>query len=55
MAIAEKSNNPESSSALVEPVTQTAGMSKLHKAIFAVLLIALIILPFLVYPIFAMK
>ncbi|MBA98169.1 MAG: branched-chain amino acid ABC transporter permease [Sulfitobacter sp.] len=30
-------------------------MSKLHKAIFAVLLIALIILPFLVYPIFAMK
>lgn len=55
MAIAEKSNNPESSSALVEPVTQTAGMSKLHKAIVAVLLIALIILPFLVYPIFAMK
>ncbi|MGR3510585.1 MAG: branched-chain amino acid ABC transporter permease [Sulfitobacter sp.] len=53
--MAEKSNNPESSSALVEPVTQTAGMSKLHKAIFAVLLIALIILPFLVYPIFAMK
>ncbi|MEH6390429.1 MAG: branched-chain amino acid ABC transporter permease [Sulfitobacter sp.] len=30
-------------------------MSKLHKAIVAVLLIALIILPFLVYPIFAMK
>ncbi|HDZ82072.1 MAG TPA: branched-chain amino acid ABC transporter permease [Roseobacter sp.] len=30
-------------------------MSKLHKYIFAILLIALIILPFFVYPIFAMK
>ena len=55
MAIAEKSNNLESSSPLVEPVTQAAGMSKLHKYIFAILLVALIILPFFVYPIFAMK
>ncbi|HEC70593.1 MAG TPA: branched-chain amino acid ABC transporter permease [Roseobacter sp.] len=30
-------------------------MSKLHKYIFAILLVALIILPFFVYPIFAMK
>ncbi|KKN48267.1 hypothetical protein LCGC14_0654490 [marine sediment metagenome] len=55
MAIVEKSNNLESSSPLVEPVTQAADMSKLHKYIFAILLIALIILPFFVYPIFAMK
>ena len=55
MAIVEKSNNLESSSPPVEPVTQAADMSKLHKYIFAILLIALIILPFFVYPIFAMK
>lgn len=34
---------------------QTAGMPTLHKVIFAVLLIALIILPFVAYPVFAMK
>ena len=55
MAIVEKSNNLESSSPPVEPVTQAADMSKLHKYIFAILLVALIILPFFVYPIFAMK
>lgn len=36
-------------------VPQSAGMSKLHKAIFVVLLVFLIALPFFVYPIFAMK
>ena len=34
---------------------QTAGMSRLHKIIFAVMLVALIALPFFVYPVFAMK
>ena len=37
------------------PAAQQAGMPLLHKAIFAVLLAVLIVLPFLVYPVFAMK
>jgi branched-chain amino acid transport system permease protein len=37
------------------PMTQTTGMPKLHKVIFAVLLLGLIALPFFVYPVFAMK
>ncbi len=37
------------------PAAQPAGMPLLHKAIFAVLLAVLIVLPFLVYPVFAMK
>lgn len=36
-------------------VPLSAGMPMLHKAIFAVLLAFLVVLPFLVYPIFAMK
>ena len=48
MAIAENTSN-------VVPVAQTAGMPPLHKAIFAVLFLALVALPFLVYPVFAMK
>ena len=34
---------------------QTAGMSRLHKIIFTVMLVALLALPFFVYPVFAMK
>ncbi len=37
------------------PAVQQAGMPLLHKAIFALLLAVLIVLPFLVYPVFAMK
>ncbi|TNF23358.1 MAG: branched-chain amino acid ABC transporter permease [Rhodobacteraceae bacterium] len=37
------------------PVAEQAGMPGLHKAIFAVLLAFLVVLPFLVYPVFAMK
>lgn len=37
-----------------EPVA-SAGMPPLHKAIFAVLLAVLLVLPFVVYPVFAMK
>ncbi len=37
------------------PVPQVAGMPMLHKVIFVVLLIFLAALPFMVYPIFAMK
>lgn len=37
------------------PVAQTTGMPTLHKVIFVVLLAVLIILPFFVYPVFAMK
>lgn len=37
------------------PVGQTIGMPKLHKVIFVVMLGILIVLPFFVYPIFAMK
>jgi len=37
------------------PIPQAAGMSTLHKIIFAVLLVFLIGLPFMVYPVFAMK
>lgn len=36
-------------------VPRSAGMPMLHKAIFAILLAFLVVLPFLVYPIFAMK
>ena len=36
-------------------VPETTGMPKLHMAIFAVLLAVLIVLPFFVYPVFAMK
>lgn len=36
-------------------VPRSAGMPMLHKGIFAVLLAFLVVLPFLVYPIFAMK
>jgi branched-chain amino acid transport system permease protein len=38
-----------------ESATQTTGMPMLHKVIFAVLLTGLFVLPFFVYPIFAMK
>lgn len=47
--------------AMTEKTTETprieeaAGMSTLHKIIFVVLLAALIVLPFFVYPVFAMK
>ena len=37
------------------PMTQKAGMPVLHKIIFIVLLAFLLVLPFLVYPVFAMK
>lgn len=37
------------------PIGQTTGMPKLHKIIFVVLLAVLIVLPFFVYPVFAMK
>ncbi len=37
------------------PAARSAGMPTLHKAIFAVLLLVLVALPFLVYPVFAMK
>ncbi len=37
------------------PVRQSAGMPMLHKGIFLVLLAFLVALPFLVYPVFAMK
>ena len=48
MAMAEESSN-------VVPVAQGAGMPTLHKAIFGALLVVLVALPFLVYPVFAMK
>lgn len=37
------------------PARQVAGMPMLHRAIFVVLLVFLIVLPFMVYPVFAMK
>ncbi|MFV0492034.1 MAG: branched-chain amino acid ABC transporter permease [Pseudorhodobacter sp.] len=37
------------------PAPEAAGMNTLHKVIFAALLVVLIILPFVVYPVFAMK
>ena len=36
-------------------VGEATGMSRLHKAIFLVLLVFLLVLPFVVYPVFAMK
>tara|TARA_R110002124_G_scaffold228417_1_gene393770 strand:- start:541 stop:1518 length:978 start_codon:yes stop_codon:yes gene_type:complete len=39
----------------VAPVVQTIGMPTLHKVMFTILLAGLIVLPFLVYPVFAMK
>lgn len=48
MAMAENTNE-------TAPVDQAVGMPMLHKVIFAVLLAVLIVLPFIVYPIFAMK
>lgn len=39
----------------VLPVPQVAGMPKLHKIIFVVLLALLMVLPYMVYPVFAMK
>jgi branched-chain amino acid transport system permease protein len=49
MAMAEDTPN------LAPVAQQTAGMPTLHKAIFAALLAVLVALPFLVYPVFAMK
>ncbi|QIE57776.1 branched-chain amino acid ABC transporter permease [Pikeienuella piscinae] len=40
---------------IAPPTPQAAGMPTLHKAIFAVLLVFLLVLPFMVYPVFAMK
>ena len=37
------------------PVTPVAGMTRLHKVIFLVLLAGLLVLPYLVYPVFAMN
>lgn len=48
MSMAEKST-------AVELAAPTTGMSRLHKIIFVVLLAALLVLPFVVYPVFAMK
>ncbi len=48
MAMADNTNDSA-------PMTVTAGMPTLHKVIFLVLLAALIVLPFYVYPVFAMK
>ncbi len=48
MAMADKTTS-------TQRVEQTAGMPTLHKAIFVVLLIGLIALPFFAYPVFAMK
>lgn len=45
----------DSSDIAKAPVPRSAGMPMLHKAIFAVLLACLVVLPFVVYPIFAMK
>lgn len=48
MAMSETSATPI-------PVAQQAGMPTLHKVIFLVLLAFLAVLPFMVYPVFAMK
>ena len=48
MAVAENTSD-------LVPVPQSAGMPVLHKVIFLVLLAVLIALPFMVYPVFAMK
>lgn len=48
MAMADKTTT-------TQRIEQTAGMPTLHKAIFVVLLIGLIALPFFAYPVFAMK
>ncbi|MFD2738807.1 branched-chain amino acid ABC transporter permease [Sulfitobacter aestuarii] len=42
-------------STMATSAAQQAGMPRLHKVIFAMLLVFLVALPFLVYPVFAMK
>ncbi len=44
-----------SDTGITRPAAQQAGMPMLHKIIFLVLLVFLAVLPFMVYPVFAMK
>ena len=45
----------KSETSMAQAMAKSAGMPGLHKAIFAALLAVLLVLPFFVYPVFAMK